>query len=42
MALYLVGHDQPVDRLAGQPARVDHGQVVLEPYQAVWLTAPGA
>jgi amylosucrase len=42
MVLYLVGHDQPVDRITGRPARVDHGQVVLEPYQAVWLTAPGA
>ena len=41
MALYLVGHDQPVDQITGQPARVDHGQVVLDPYQAVWLTAPG-
>jgi amylosucrase len=40
MALYLVGHDQPVDRISGQPARVDHGQVVLDPYQAAWLTAP--
>jgi hypothetical protein len=40
MALYLVGHDQPTDRITGQPARVDHGQVVLEPYQAVWLTVP--
>ena len=40
MVLYLVGHDHPVDRLTGQPARVDHGQVVLDPYQAVWLTAP--
>jgi amylosucrase len=40
MALYLVGHDQPLDRITGQPARVDHGQVVLDPYQAVWLTAP--
>ena len=41
MALYLVGHDQPVDQITGQPARVDQGQVVLDPYQAVWLTAPG-
>jgi hypothetical protein len=40
MALYLVGHDQPTDSITGQPARVDHGQVVLEPYQAVWLTVP--
>ena len=40
MALYLVGHDRPVDRISGRPARVDHGQVVLIPYQAVWLTAP--
>jgi amylosucrase len=40
MALYLVGHDRPADRIAGRPARVDHGQVVLDPYQAVWLTAP--
>jgi amylosucrase len=40
MALYLVGHDHPVDRLTGRPARVDQGQVVLDPYQAVWLTAP--
>jgi amylosucrase len=40
MALYLVGHDRPVDRISGRPARVDHGQVVLDPYQAVWLTAP--
>jgi amylosucrase len=40
MALYLVGHDQPVDRITGQPARVDHGQVVLDPYQAAWLTGP--
>jgi amylosucrase len=39
MALYLVGHDQPVDRITGQPARVEHGGVVLDPYQAVWLTA---
>ena len=38
MALYLVGHDRPADRIAGRPARVDHGQVVLDPYQAVWLT----
>jgi amylosucrase len=40
MALYLVGHDQPVDHITGRPARFDHGQVVLDPYQAVWLTAP--
>jgi len=40
MAVYLVGHDRPLDRITGQPARVDHGQVVLDPYQAVWLTAP--
>jgi hypothetical protein len=40
MALYLVGHDRPVDRIGGRAARVDHGQVVLDPYQAVWLTAP--
>jgi amylosucrase len=33
-------HDQPVDRISGQAARVEHGQVVLDPYQAVWLTAP--
>ena len=31
---------RPVDRISGRPARVDHGQVVLDPYQAVWLTAP--
>ena len=42
MALYLVGHDQPVDRISGQPALVDQGRVVLDPYQAVWLTAPDA
>jgi amylosucrase len=42
MALYLVGHDQPVDRIGGRPARVDHGQVALDPYQAVWLTVPDA
>ena len=36
----LVGHDHPVDRITGRPARVDHGEVVLDPYQAVWLTAP--
>jgi hypothetical protein len=42
MALYLVGHGHPVDRITGKPARVDHGEVVLEPYQAVWLTAPDA
>jgi amylosucrase len=42
MALYLVGHDQPVDRVGGRPARVDHGQVALDPYQAVWLTVPDA
>jgi amylosucrase len=42
MALYLVGHDQPVDHITGQPARIEHGQVVLDPYQAVWLTAPDA
>jgi hypothetical protein len=42
MGLYLVGHDQPVDHITGRPARVDHGQVVLDPSQAVWLTAPGA
>jgi hypothetical protein len=41
MALYLVGHGQPVDQITGQPARVDQGQVVLDPYRAVWLTAPG-
>ena len=41
MALFLVGHEQPVDQITGQPARVDQGQVVLDPYQAVWLTAPG-
>jgi hypothetical protein len=40
MALYLVGHDRPVDRIIGRPARVEHGGVVVEPYQAVWLTAP--
>jgi amylosucrase len=40
MALYLVGHDRPVDRITGRPARVEHGGVVLEPYQAIWLTAP--
>jgi amylosucrase len=40
MALYLVGHDHPVDRITGQPAHIDHGGVVLNPYQAVWLTAP--
>jgi amylosucrase len=40
MALYLVGYDQPVDHITGQPARIDHGQVVLDPYQAVWLTGP--
>jgi len=40
MALYLVGHDHPVDRLTGAPARVEHGGVVLDPYQAVWLTVP--
>jgi amylosucrase len=40
MALYLVGHDRPVDRITGRPARVEYGQVVLDPYQAVWLTAP--
>jgi amylosucrase len=40
MALYLVGHDHPVDRITGQPAHIDHGGVVLDPYQAVWLTAP--
>ena len=40
MALYLVGHDHLVDCIAGQPARVEHGGVVLDPYQAVWLTAP--
>jgi amylosucrase len=42
MALYLVGHDRPVDRISGRPARVDQGQVVLDPYQAVWLTVPDA
>jgi amylosucrase len=39
-ALHLVGDDHPVDRITGQPAHVDHGGVVLDPYQAVWLTAP--
>ena len=39
MALHLVGDDHPVDRITGQPAHVDHGGVVLEPYQAVWLSA---
>jgi amylosucrase len=41
VALHLVGHDRPVDRIAGQAARIDQGGVVLDPYQAVWLTAPG-
>jgi amylosucrase len=40
MALYLVGHDRPVDRITGEPALVAHGGVVLDPYQAVWLTLP--
>jgi hypothetical protein len=40
MALHLAGHARPVDRISGRPARADHGQVVLDPYQAVWLTAP--
>jgi amylosucrase len=40
MATYLVGHDHPVDRITGRPALVDQGGVVLDPYQAVWLTAP--
>ena len=39
MALHLVGDDHPVDRITGQPAHVDDGGVVLEPYQAVWLSA---
>jgi amylosucrase len=42
IALSRVGHEHPVDRITGQPARVDHGEVVLDPYQAVWLTAPDA
>jgi amylosucrase len=40
VALDLVGHDRPVDRISGRPARVEQGQVALDPYQAVWLTAP--
>src|SRR4029453_6530386 len=42
MALHLAGHDRPVDRISGRPARVDHAQAVLDPYQAVWAPAPAA
>jgi len=40
--LHLVGHDRPVDRITGAPAAVGHAGLVLDPYQAVWLTTPGA
>jgi amylosucrase len=40
-ALELVGPDpQPVDRISGQKVQVGWEGLWLEPYQAVWLTAP--
>jgi len=37
-ALGTLQHREFVDRLSGDAARREHGQVVLEPYAAVWLT----
>jgi amylosucrase len=38
-ALGTLQHSELVDRLSGEAPRREHGQVVLEPYAAVWLTA---
>jgi amylosucrase len=38
--LGLVGHGQPVDRISGQAVQLGWEGLWLEPYQAVWLTAP--